>query len=439
MTPFIKPLLAIPFVAALLGAAPIPKAAERPELNLQHYLAYRMDGKIDLTCTQKSTAFLCESRDQKIVETEANVTTTTAFAKAALHFNGALAEALQKERFDAAMQEIEQTEQLRKKYLASQKPYLAPPSSPLQDALDRALFGNLEAFNLDGLDVEADSPRSRITVKKLSYVNAMKRTAKGAAFSERIFGNVSLAYTDAAVETDDNGSFYRSAPQRLERWLETNDTVRADYVGKRLARLYADRMRLPFSGRFSLNTRYMGNDAIGVDIAAENGNREGDKASFAFAGELRNASTVFTPARKPLTPGSPDFLFGFLQWHSAGDGTPYRTLLKEDKRFAGYVAQYNTLVRAYFDKKLQKFAYNAVLSDWITQAKNAFSATLTGKADTFDLSVKNRDGMTTMQVFGMLMQQLTVGPDTQNAKQPDVEKIIADTAASHLEVKIEAH
>ena len=38
-----------------------------------------------------------------------------------------------------------------------------------------------------------------------------------------------------------------------------------------------------------------------------------------------------------------------------------------------------------------------------------------------------------------LMQQLTVGPDTQNAKQPDVEKIIADTAASHLEVKIEAH
>ena len=336
------------------------------------------------------------------------------------------------------MQELKQTEQLRRKYLASKKPYLAPPASPLQDALDRALFGNLEALRIDGLDVRTTPPESRIAVKKIAYVNAMKRTAKGAAFSERIFGTVSLIYTDAVVETEENGSFYRRAPHRLEQWLETNNTVRADYVGERLERLYADRTRLPFSGRFILKTRYLGNDAIGIDIAADNANRKGDEASFAFAGELHNASTIFTPARKPLTPGTPDFLLGFLKWHGAGDGAAYRALLKSDKRFAGYVAEYDALIRTYFDKKIKKFAYNAVISGWIAQAKNALSATLSGRADTYDFSVKNRDGLTAMQVFSMLMQQLTVGPDGQSGGQPDVEKIILDTAASHLEVQIEA-
>jgi hypothetical protein len=439
MISFIRPLILFLFCAALLDAAAIPKAADDPALNLQHYLAYRMDGKIKLTCQENKAAFRCVSHDQKIVETDNNATTTTAFKNASLHFNGALAEALQKARFDAAMKELEQTEQLRRKYIASKKPYLAPPSSPLQDALDRAIFGNLEALQLDGLDVATDSPRTRIGVQKLSYVNAMKRTAKGAAFSERIFGEISLTYTDAVVETDESDSFYRRAPHLLETWLDTNDTARADYVGRRLGRLYAEQMHQPFSGRFTLKTRYLGNDGVGIDIAAENGNRKGDDASFAFAGELRNASTVFTPARTPRTPGAPDFLFGFFRWHGSADGTPYRALLKNDKRFAGYIAQYDTLIRAYFDKKLQKFAYNAVISGWIKQAKNAFSASITGKADTFDFSVKNRDGMTAMQVFGMLMQQLTVGPNAPNAAQPDPEKIIADTAAAHLEVKIEAH
>ena len=439
MTLFTRPIILIPFCAALLGAAAVPKATERPELNLKHYLEYRAEGKITLSCKEEKSAFVCASRDQKIVETdEENVTTTAAFKKASLHFNGALAEALEKTRFDATMQELEQTEQLRRKYLASQKPYLAPPASPLQDALDRALFSNLEALQIDGLDVATDAPKSHITVKNISYVNAMKRTAKGAAFSERIFGTVSLAYTDAVAETEENGSFYRSAPQRLEAWFETNDSVRADYVGERLERLYTDRTRLPFSGRFTLKTRYLGNDALGIDLAADNTNREGDKASFAFAGELHNASTVFTPARKPAAPGTPDFLFGFMQWHGTGDGTAYRALLKNDKRFAGYIAQYDALIRAYFDKKIKKFAYNAVFSGWIAQAKNAVSATLSGKADTLDFTVKNRNGLTAMQVFGMLMQQLTVGPQNPNAPQPDIEKVIADTAASHFEVEIEA-
>lgn len=438
MSPVLTPFFILAFCTTLLGAAAVPEATERPELNLQHYLAYRMDGKIALTCEAKKSTFVCLSRNQKIVETDENVTTDTAFKKASLHFNGAVSEALEKARFDATMQELKQTEQLRRKYLASKKPYLAPPASPLQDALDRALFGNLEALQIDGLDVRTTPPESRIAVKKIAYVNAMKRTAKGAAFSERIFGTVSLTYTDAVVETEKNGSFYRRAPQRLEAWLETNDTVRADYVGERLERLYADRTRLPFSGRFTLKTRYLGNDAIGIDIAADNANREGDEASFAFAGELHNASTLFTPARKPLTPGTPDFLLGFLKWHGAGDDSTYRALLKSDKRFAGYIAEYDALIRAYFDKKIKKFAYNAVISGWIAQAKNALSATLSGKADTYDFSVKNRDGLTAMQVFGMLMQQLTVGPDGQSGGQPDVEKIILDTAASHLEVQIEA-
>ena len=438
MTSVSKLLFLIAISSALLGAVPVPKASDNPAKNLAHYLQYQMGGDVALSCREGKEAFSCESRDQKIIETDCNATTVTAFKYAGLHFNGAVAAALQKERFDAAMKEIEQTEQLRKKYLASKKPYLVPPSSPLQDALDRALFGNLEKLRVDGLDVEKSAPQSHMSVKKLVFVNAMKRTAKGAAFSERILGEMRLSYTDAVVDKNRTESLYRSLPVMLEARLETNNTIRAAYVGEKLEQLYGQQIRLPMSGEFTVKTRYLGNDAIGVTVAAENGNKKGTHSSFGFAGNLLNASTVFTPARKPLTPGTPDFLFGYLHSHSSTDGNGYRALLKTDKRFARYIGEYDALIRGYFDRKLQKYRYSAVLSGWITQAKNALSKGILGKADTLDVTVRNRDGMTAMQVFGMLIEQLMATPPDRGA-QPDAEKIIADTAASHLEVEIEAH
>ena len=65
MTLFIRPIVLIPFCAALLGAAAVPEATERPELNLQHYLEYRMDGKIALTCEAKKSTFVCLGRDHR--------------------------------------------------------------------------------------------------------------------------------------------------------------------------------------------------------------------------------------------------------------------------------------------------------------------------------------------------------------------------------------
>jgi hypothetical protein len=432
-----KPLLSFILFAAWLHAVPVPKAVDDRALNLEHYLEYRMQNKVDFSCKERTDGFVCSSTKQKIVNSDENATTVTAFEKARVRFNAALALRLQKETFDATMKETEQIERLRRQYLASKKPYLAPPSSPLKDALERALVGNLEAVNITGFSMQRDLPRTAFSIEELAFLNDMKRTAKGAAFTERILGEMRLDYRGALLETNTSDAFYSMVPAMIEAWFDTNDTARADYVGKKLSSLYAEQLRSPFSGTMAVKTSYEGNDTISVEIRTKNRNEKGAQDSFEFSGELRNASTIFTPARKPLTPGTPDFLFKSMHSYSSADGSGYRDLLKRDKRFAAYIGAYDALFRTYFDQKLKKYRYSAVLVKWFSQAKTAASKLLTGKADTVEISVKNRDGVTAMQVFGMLMSQLMAIPQSP-AQDRDGEKIVADTAASHLEIDIEA-
>jgi hypothetical protein len=437
MPSLFNPLLFLIVFSAGLHAVPVPKAVEDRALNLEHYLEYRMQNKVDLSCKEGADGFVCKSTNQRIVKTDENTTTVTAFEKARVHFNAALALRLQKETFDATMQETERIERLRRQYLASKKPYLAPPSSPLKDALERALVGNLERVNVTGLSMQRDHPKTAFSVEELSFVNAMKRTAKGAAFTERILGEMRLDYRGALLDTNTSDSFYSMVPGMLETWFDTNNTARADYVGRQLSTLYKEQLRSPFSGTMAVKTAYEGNDTIAIALRTENRNKKGARDSFDFSGELRNASTIFTPARKPLTPGTPDFLFKSMHSYGSADGDGYRTLLRRDKRFAAYIGEYDALLRAYFDRKLKKYSYSAVLSRWFLQAKTAASKLLTGKADSVEISVKNRDGVTAMQVFGLLMSQLMAMPQPP-AQHSDGEKIVADTAASHLEIEIEA-
>lgn len=433
LSPF-RPFLFLIILFAGLHAVPVPKAVDDRALNLEHYLEYRMQNKVGLTCKEAADGFSCKGADQKIVSSDENVTTVTAFESARVHFNAALALRLQKETFDATMKETEQIEQLRRQYLASKKPYLAPPSSPLKDALERALVENLEQVHITGLSIEQDRPKTAFSLASLSFVNDMKRTAKGAAFAERILGKIRLEYRGALLETNASDSFYSRLPGMLETWFDTNDTARADYVGKRLGALYADQLRSPFSGHMLLSTAYEGNDTISLNFRTENRNKKGALDTFDFSADLLSASTIFTPARRPLTPGTPDFLFKSMHSYSSNDVSGYRSLLRRDKRFSAYIGEYDALFRAYFDKKLKKYSYNAVLSRWFSQARTAVSRLLRGKADTVEITVENRSGMTAMQVFGMLISQLMAMPQPGG----DGEKIVADTAASHLEIGIEA-
>lgn len=435
----VRSLFYLPLLYVLtLSASPVPKADEDKALNLSRYLEYRMQGKIDLECKESTLAFICESTRQRIETGDGNATVTTAFGHATLHFNPAAALVLDKETFGATMQELEETERLRRQYLASQNPYPAPPISPMQDALERALFGNLEAIRIDDLSVVSSDPKTVVKVKKIAYDNAMKRTAKDVAFTERILGEIRLEYTDASVESDEPDDAYAALPGLLEQWFDTNDTERADYVGKKLAHLYETQMRTPFSGTLLLNTNYLGNDAIAVHFSAENTNRSGVNDMFDFQGELHNASTLFTPARKPLTPGTPDFLFKSMHSQNGANGEAYRALLAKDKRFAGYIENYDALLRGYFDKKVKTYAYSAAIGGWLTQARDAFSKLLLGRAERLDVTVTNRNGATAMQVFGMLMGQMMMAPPASSQQTPDTEKMIFDTAAMHLDVKIEA-
>ncbi|GEM_PF-4409550 len=439
MKPRLSIMTAAAFMPLLLSAA--PAASDRPEINLEHYLEYELDGKIDFSCKAEKTFFVCDSRDQRVVETdENNVSSLLAFEKAELRFNSAVQMQLQKERFEKTMRQIESVEKERKSFSDGRDdPGLTPPESPLQDELDRTLFGNLSRLSLDGLEIENSAPKTRIAVEHVSYGNSMKKTANGVAFSERIFGEIRLEYTHALVDTNDSAEYYRLLPQMLEERLGTHDEKRAEYVGNRLQTLAAEKLKSPVSGSFSLKTAYRGNDALSIVLAASNRNASGETDTFDFSGELRNASTIFKPARRPLTPGTPDFLFESLHSHSSGDVAAYRALLRSDRTFAKYIAEYDSLIGNYFDRKIARFKHSAVLVGWFTQAKNALSDLLTGKAGELDIRIRNKSGVTAMQLFGMLMGQMMAMPPQSGANAaPDQEKIIAETAAQNLEVQIEA-
>ena len=433
-----KPILLIAALpAALLFAVPVPKATDNPAENLTHYLSYRSEGKLSPECRTTPTQIVCEAVRQALEKVEDNATVVTAFEKGTVAFNRAVEVLLQKEPFEATTRELEEVERLRRQYLAAKGPEAPPPPTPGVDALERAIVGNLEALDITGFEHYRQAPSTRLHIDTLHFANGMKRTAEGAAFAERVIGSVTLDYRGATLETNASDSAFAATPYLLETWFDTNDTERADYVGSRLHTLYAAEMASPFSGSFTLTNSFEGNDTIDTRFRSRNGNERGNRDTMELHLTLRNASALFTPARTPHPPGLPDLLFNSLHAQSSADGKAYRELLKTDKRFAAYIGQYDTLLRRTFDRKREKFAYSPTLTRWITEAESAFSALLRGRADTLEISVINRSGLSAMQLFSLLMGQLTALPPSPD-RRPDMEKLIADTAAAHLEVRIEA-
>jgi len=425
--------------AAFAATVQLPQPSTKSETNLQSYLKYQSESKIGFTCKSGKKEFVCTSRNQKVIETDdENITTVTSFKNAELHFSSAVAPVLAKEKFAKTLKEMKEIELEREKLIAMRNNDAAEElSSPLQDELDRTLFGNLDLIRIKDLKVDISQPKTAISFDELLYENYMKNTAKDAAFSERIFGNIRFSYKNAVIDSNDSDSFYKTLPQALEEWLETDNEKRAKYVGEKLESLYSEHLSSPASGRVDIATKYLGNDALSVKIDAKNANRYGESELFKFSGDIHNISTIFESVSKTPASGTPDFLFRSMDSTTTSNASGYRALLKKDKLFAKYIGEYDELIRANFDLKMKKYAQNTVLSGWFKQAKKAFSKLLKGEAGTLEVSVKNRNGATAMQIFGMVMGQLMVMSQQQNSGA-DQEKIIMDTAAQNLDVHIEA-
>lgn len=425
-------------IASLLcaEASGLPEASEKRAVNLQHYLAYRTKGHLAFTCEAKSNTYRCTSRDQKLVEVaEDNSTTEIRFKALTLHFGGAVSLHLDKASFQKTLREIRQSETERRKRLASNAGAL-PIVSPRKKALERALLANLEHLRLDALSVRTTAPRTTLQIGMLELDNRMKRSAKGVAFSERVLGKLCLGYRDAVVETNGSKSLNRMLPAHLERWLETNNTTRADYVAQRLEQLNSGELSVPKNGRIVLQTRYIGNDAIALSITAHEHNRAGESAASEFHGELHGASTLFPPARKPAAPGQLDFLLRSLHSVGTADAKRYRALLKNDKRFNGYIREYDALIRARLDRLAAPFRRNAEVAGWFTQVKSALSKLLNGKADTLEMTLVNKSGLTLLQLFNLLLSRMAVLPQQDTAMSPDPKRMLTDTVAEHFDLRI---
>lgn len=418
--------------SSLFAAVTVPSASDKNALNLQHYLEYRLGNEITFACTEETKLFRCLSKNQESVETdENNVTTKTSFQKAELHFGSAIASVLEKRSFQQTMDEIRQS---ASKSVSGKKD--APLRTHREDSLVRTLIGNLDFVRVDMLNIDSTDPSAHIHFDTINYKNRMKKTAKDIIFSERIFGDISLSYRNGKVDSNDTDSFYKTVPLMLENWLDTNNTKRAQYVGRQLQSLYAEELKSPANGEFHFRTSYLGHNTITLKIEAKNANRHNASEHFDFSGELHNASTLFKPDQELLTPGVPDFLFKSMRSVTVINAGNYRTLLKKDKQFSQYMNEYNTLIQSHYEHKMKVYRQNSVLSGWFNQAKTAFSKLLKGDVDTLEIEIKNKSGVTAMQAVGMVMGQLLTMSSKTGTEKPDQEKIIADTAAQNLDIHI---
>ncbi len=430
---YLKTLLGLSLFPLLLTAVEVPTASSSVQKNLDNYLSYQVEGTIEFTCKKEKRFYICESHDQKITDVdEDNVTSVVCFKNVSLRFSDAIDEVLQKKPFTKTMSELKASN------ARLQKDDGMPFDRPLQDQLDRALSTNLKHIDIDHLDITNSDPKSHVSVENISYDNEMKNTAKGITFEDAILGSVTIRYTNALLDSKDSGSLYMYLPMMLEEEFETDNSTRADYVGTQLHQLYKEQLLSPLSGTITLKSRYLGNDAIALDVSADSHSKQ-SAGSYQFLGELRNASVLFSVANKPAVEGMPDFLFKSLHTKNSNDGKSYRELLKKDKRFAKYINEYDALLRQYFDKNIKEYTNNPVILSWFTSAKDAFSNVLLGKSDTLDIKISNKNGATAMQLFAMVMGQMMALPQDKDAAQKQQNKIITDAAAQNIDVSIKAY
>jgi len=354
MTNYYKTIIVSSLLPLVLGATSLPQASSKPVVNLQSYLKYNLEAKINFKCQQKATLYICESDEQSITETdENNVTVTVSFKKMQVYFSSKLSPQLKKESFEKTMQEIQESEAALEK--ASQNNNPMPIQTPLEDILNRALFGNLTHISLDNLDITNSEPKSHITVKNVTYDNTMQAKIKGVSFEERVFGKIQLRYTQALIDSNNSESFSQNIPAMLEEWSETHNEKRANYVDKKLHELYGNEALSPIDGMISLDSKYIGNDSIALEIKSSNDNHKNSSGSFDFSGELHQISTLFQPSKGVQNAGMPDFLFKNLKLHSYNKADTYRHLINNDKKLSTYVGEYTKLIHTHFDKKVQAF------------------------------------------------------------------------------------
>ncbi|WP_201351951.1 hypothetical protein [Hydrogenimonas urashimensis] len=416
----------------------LSETSEKPAENLAHYLNGLLDEGIDLQCIRSASGFQCLKEDFTVVKTdEENVTARTHFDRLELLFRKEIAPYFEKNRFDAAMREYRRAEKARQTRKRSGRGAAKPVPTPQKDAMDRALWRTLDRMVLKNLRIDVSHPATRTFVKEVVFENRMTNLGGKTVYSDRIFGTLSLRYRDFVLDTNaTSDSAYTTMTRRLERWLETNDTKRAEYVAKKLRQLSAKRMKSPTSGKFVLKTRYIGNDSLSLRFLAASRDGIGDRSDFSFDGEVHHLRSMFNPKEKEVQVGAPDFLFLSMHLQTDTNNTTYRHLLAHDRRFHRYIADYDDLIRARYDEKMKRYAKNPVVAGWLKQAKKAFSKVLRGEAKSIVLSVKNRTGATAMQLVGAVIAQLSVMP--QKGEKPDREKLILDTAAANLDVRIEA-
>ena len=429
------------FVSVISHATTVyPETAKDPVLNLERYLERLFDGEMDFRCAPEAQSVRCIEKDfAKTEKDENNATVRTRFDRLELRFGRAILPYFEKRAFDAAMEEYEAAENAKKAARAKESKAQVSVPTPLKDAMDKAMWRELKRVELRNLRVDVSRPAAHTAVGEILYENALRPDEGNVTYGEPIFGTLSLRYRDFTARSEErNGSAYTALTRKIEHWLDTNDTARADYVGKKLQTLYAKRTESPGSGSLTLTTAYGGNDNLTLKIRAEGKNAQGDSSRFAFDGEVRRLSALFPPAGDAgqAQGGMPDFLFRSLDLESHIHNDPYRRLIHDDPTFRRYMRQYETLIGKRYDEAVETYSGTPVVSGWFKAAKQAFSKIIRGEADRFGLHIKNRTGATAMQLVGAVIGQLAIMGE--RATDAQKEKIILDTAAQHLDIRIEA-
>lgn len=411
------------------AAMAMPSVNGASEKNLENYLEYLFESKLDLNCTKSAQAFICQTGKTHFEEQlEEDVAIKIGFDGMTITYDDTVEASFAKVPFAEAMKSLTSYEARVAKHGpmgAGQKP----------NTLERSLLNASRKITVDDLMYQDAMNLSKLTIRSIIINNDLKKQTKKVSYDNRVLGDLSIEYFDMQSDAETSMQFIAQLPSMVETLLGTNDMNRSKYVMDQMRAMYQDELEAPTNGKVAVATRYLGNDKVSITIDGTSVNTKGTESAVRFSGEIRGASALFNDEQNLSAPVMPDFVLGVFGVFSKTDTTDYVALLKKDKKLNKYLNEYVDLMTSRYDAAIKGINLNPTIMKWLGEFKTVFAKSLLGEVSSMDLQIKNKSGIAMSQVVGLFMAQMMAGAGDPGS-QPDQAKLISDLVAQNLDVTI---
>lgn len=404
--------------------------AAQPEKNLERYVESLLENSVDLNCTVQTPQVICRAKAATFTDTDAEGNTVIVhYDVFAVRFASQTLKGFESPSYDQAVKALQA-------YNERQTKFGPMGAGPRPDTLGRILFNGLQTLRVD--NVAIGSQQESMMVDQIVLENNLSRAQSGMTYDNRALGTVRLSYRGLHSNVTTNKSTYREMLSMLDTLLGSSDTTRSRYVADALYTLYQSHIGAMSSGTTTLQLAPIGNDVVTVTLSGEAGTAKGDHTQVRFEGEIVNASVLFNDEQNLSRPVMPDFIFRSLQASGHSDATSYRDALKKDPKLTAYISAYEAEITKRVNTAVAELPIHPTVKGWLENFKAAFSKSLLGDADRFEMVIRNKTGVAASQIAGLVIAQMMAAPNEPGVSATDPSALIQAMVAQHLEITFTA-